>query len=539
MDRGRTRLGGMDWLRVRMTEMRAGRLWPAAQGVRTLWFVAAAVLALMLIGGIVLAVVAARTAPMVRARLLTLLQAQLGPQVQLGQVHTHFRGVLLVDVDGMEAASVQRGMAGDSAHPMLHVDHVEAEMGLIAALNTLFAGHDEVPGTLPTSGRMVAQLSRVVLDGVHLRFGNGTPGRAALQFDLPRVELTGLDRLGSSKTFDYRATVYAGAPIGLVETQGELGPWNGGDPRNVPLRGSFAFDRRSVSAVHGLHGLLSMRAKYTGTLSTMAVEGTTDDPEFGLGVSAHTVDLKTSFRMAIDATRNTVTIGVLDAHFLQTHFLINGTVTKAANGGYQLDMALNVPAGRVEDALLLGASTEPPLLRGALVMTGHLQMPAGDAAVARKLQLSDGRFHLQGVQFGKGSVQRSADELSEKAGGHPQQANRQDAAASSAMVTGAVALQDGVMQLSAVHLQAPGTTLALNGHYLLGGGGFEMRGTLHTSATASEMSSGIKRVLIRPFNGLFAHGQAGMTLPIEVTGSGNEPHFRVTMPGGSTMQVLQ
>ncbi len=532
----------MDWLRVRLAELRAGQLWPRRTGLRWVWVGMAALAGLVLVAIVLGTVMASRFAPMARARLVTMFQAQLGTQVQVGEVHTHFDGGLRVDVDGMEAASVQRGVPGDAARPMLHVDHVQANMGLLAALTGVVGRQGDEGSDGASSGGMreaVTHLSRITLEGVHLRFDNGSAGRAPLQFDLPHVEMTGLDRLGSRGTFDYKATVDTGAPIGLVNTQGTMGPWNAGDPHATPLQGTFEFANRSVASVHGLRGLLSMHAKYAGTLSAIKTEGSTDDPAFGLEGGARTVALKTTFRMAMDATHDLVTMEALDAHFLRTHFQMTGTVTKAAGGAYQLDMALSVPEGRVEDALALGSSTEPPLLRGGLTMTGHLQMPAGTAPVAHKLQLQGGRFHLVGVQFGRASVQRSADELSEKAAGHPQDANVRKAEAANAQVAGAVALQNGVMHLTEVHLSAPGTMLALNGRYQLGGGNFEMRGMLHTVASASEMSSGVKSLLMRPFNGLFAHGHTGTTLPLEVTGSGNEPHFKVTLPGGAKMEALR
>ncbi len=469
-------------------------------------------------------------------RLIALLEAQLGSPVQVGVVQTHFDGGLRVDAEGIEAQSVLRGVPGDPARPMLRVQHLQAHVGVVGALLSGMFGSGSAAGTAaPGMQTMLAHLSGVTLDGASVRFENGDGGRAPLVFDLPRVELSGLSR----GTFRYRATVDAGQPVGPVETQGTAGPWNAGDPRQTPLNGSFAFEQRNVGSVHGLRGVLSMTANYSGTLSLLAVEGTTVDPAFGLDVSAHTVDLRTQFKLRIDAAHGVVHMDSVDARFLQTHFLLNGTVTKGvAPAGYVLDMALAVPEGRVEDALVLGAPTEPPLLRGGLTMTGRLQMPAGSAAVAHKLELTDGQFRLRDVQFGKARVQRSADALSEKAKGHPQQAKAGEGAVTFGQVTGRVALQNGAMQMSGVRLEAPGMELLVGGQYLLGGGGFALRGTLHTDASASDMQTGMKHVLLKPFNGLFSHGHGGTTLPLQVTGAGNEPHFKVTMPGGATMDVL-
>ncbi len=529
----------MDWVRVRWAEMRAGALLPQAGWA---WWMAGAVAVLLLVGAGVFAVAARRLGPSVQRHIVAALEQQLGSPVRVGAVTTRFDGGLRVDVDGVEAQSVVRGLPGTAADPMLRVAHVRVHLPLGNALRVWMAADS------PSRMAAALHLSHATLEDAHVRFATGDPARAPLQFDLPRVEMAGLDRLfaarragqGERPTFDYDALVNTGDAVGVMRTQGTMGPWNAADPRGTPLAGTVEFDRHPVRNVPGLRGMLSLRARYSGTLSLLEIEGETDDPEFALDVSAHPMHLHTTFRMTTDTAHGVVQLRTMDARYLQTHFVLSGMVTKSpATAGYVLDMALTVPEGRVEDALALAAPTEPPLLRGMLRLQGRLQLPAGTGAVSKRLRLRDGRFTLERAQFGRPSVQAEADSLSEKASGRPEEAHAGEAAASAAGVTGAVALEAGMLQFREVRLVAPGVSLALAGSYALGGRGFNMRGVLHTEATASDMQTGVMKMLTRPFNGLFKHGRQGTTLPLEVTGTGNTPHFELLLPGGKKMEALR
>ena len=503
-------------------------------------------LAIGLLLCIVATVLAHRIAPMVRSRLTLVLSRQLQSPVAIGTVQTHFNGDFTVDVDGLSAQSILRGIPGDPSHPMLRIAHVSLRMGLLQALlGHTDIGHAAARGILvdlpPQSTTPPAanppdsiHLGSLTLDDVHVTFNTADPTRAPLRFDIPHATLTGLDRPGP---FSFDATVDNGAPIGLVETRGTMGPWNTADPRATPLQGTFSFANRSVGSVPGLRGNLSMQADYHGTLALLQTTGTTHDPAFGLDISAHTFDLHTTFNMQIDAVQGIVHLASIDAHFAQTHFLVDGTVTRGLSpAGYRLDLALTVPQARIEDALALGVKTQPSLLRGALTMQGHLLMPAGPTSVSRKLVLRNGRFHLAATQFGNPAVQRDVDAMDERARGRPDDASA-SASATSAAAEGDVSLRNATLRLTTVRVACPATQLALAGTYALANGTFAMSGTLHTAAKASQMQSGVKGLLTRPFNGMFSHGRPGATLPVYIAGSGNTPTFHIGIPGGKQMKV--
>ncbi len=503
----------------------------------------AAVMLLLAVG--VATVVAGRLAPAVRSRLIAVLQEQLQSPVRVGAVQTRYRGGLRVSIDGLEARTVLRGVPGDPMHPMLRVNHVELRMSLLQALLGRVSIADatargiqvELPptGTGPaTSGHTpttAVHLARLTLEDAHVTFATGDPTRAGLRFDIPHAELSGLDR---GIPFLFQAVVDTGAPIGSFATSGTMGPWNLPDPRATPLEGTFSFTSRSITSVRGLLGTPSMRAHYHGTLGNLETSGKTEDPAFALDVSANPVALRTTFDMQIDAVHGLVHLSALDAHFLHTHVQMNGTVTKNPQlEGYVLDLALQVPDGRIEDGFTLAARTRPALLRGGLTMQGDLKMPAGPASISQKLLLRNGSFHLQTARFGNAAVQRQVDSMSERAKGQPENATAELAAPSSATASGAVTLAAGTLHLSGVRLTAPGAQLALAGTYALGGAAFSLAGTMHTDAKASHLNTGLKSLLTRPFDALFAHGQPGATFPLRITGEGNTPRFRITLPGGA------
>jgi hypothetical protein len=54
---------------------------------------------------------------------------------------------------------------------------------------------------------------------------------------------------------------------------------------------------------------------------------------------------------------------------------------------------------------------------------------------------------------------------------------------------------------------------------------FEFDGHVRTDAKASEMVTGWKSALLKPFDGIFAKNGAGLELPISVNGSGGNYTF--------------
>jgi len=75
----------------------------------------------------------------------------------------------------------------------------------------------------------------------------------------------------------------------------------------------------------------------------------------------------------------------------------------------------------------------------------------------------------------------------------------------------------------------PGAQVNLAGDYSLNGEKFEFAGTVRTDATASEMLTGWKSVLAKPFDGLLRKDGAGLEVPVKVSGTRSAPKFGVDL----------
>ncbi len=480
-----------------------------------------------------------------RDRLVETLQQRFASPVTLGTLEVHYRGELQVEGGGLRVQSVLHGVAGEAGRPMLRVRSFRFSVGLLSLLTgnpSLHGVHVQgVDLELPPvasqgSGADPKQsvlLSSATFDDAHVTFQTSDPARAPFVFDFPHGELSSIQR---GKPLHFDLVVENGPPVGQVRSSGTIGPWNFDDPRQTHVAGSFKFQGRDLSSVHGLLGKLSLDGTYNGTVARMHTQGIADHAGFGLDVSSRTFDLRSKFDMLLDAATGVVQMQAIDAHFANTHFICSGAVTKnRAPEGYNLDLHLDVPAGHVEDALALGARTKPPILRGAFAMQAALKMLAGPEPVSHKLQLSAGTFHVTGATFSNAKVQQTVNDMSERARGNPQDATKALASAASSDVSGEVSLQHAVMRFQRVRLVLPGAQAVVGGTYSLDGTNFALDGSVHTEAQASNMTTGVKRVLAKPFNGLFSHGHKGATLPLTIRGVGDEPHFGVKLPGGAAI----
>ena len=504
---------------------------------------AAAVLLLILLIAGVLA--ARRVSSIVRARLLQTFQERFHSPASIDDIQVHYTGEVEVEGRGLRVQSVLTGVPGDPAHPMLQVQKFQFHMSVFAALSHSPRIHHvrirgvqlELPFEAaqgvhgPEPDREV-DLGYAEVDDAHIRFAASAPDRAPLLFDLPHLVFRGVSR---SKPISFHAVVDNGAPIGITETDGTIGPWNFDDPRLTPLQGSFTFRDKDVSGVRGLRGRLTLDGRYRGTVGSMHAEGTTDDPGFALDVSSHPVDLRTRFAMTLQSAQSTVLLERVEGSFGKTVFVCRGLAVKdRAAQSFRLDVQLDAQKARVEDALALGTRTVPPVMRGALSLTGRLQMRAGPESVTHKLLLSNASFTVGGASFNNAGMQQTFDELAERAQGDPKDATANRAAHVTAAVHGTVSLREAVLRFPEVQVIAPGSQAALRGSYSLDGTQFLFDGTVHTEARLSDMTKGVKRVLLKPFDRMFEHGDAdlgGSTLPLHIHGVGDVPHLDTRIAG--------
>jgi hypothetical protein len=347
------------------------------------------------------------------------------------------------------------------------------------------------------------------------------PGKKPLEFAISRLVLTDV---GALKPFNYEAVLVNPRPVGNVRSTGHFGPWQDDNPRDTPLDGSYEFTHADLSSIHGISGILASTGRFAGTLGEIAVEGVTDTPDFRLDVSDHALALHTEFRAVVDGTTGDTRLDAVKARVGRSELTAMGAVIRSdgvtrsvSTPGHTTDLHVVMEKGRIEDMLVLGLKANPTLMRGALKLKAHLLIPPGPVSVSRKMRL-DGMFAIHGAEFNDAQMQQKVDALSMRAQGKPKLANARDAEVVASSISGRFSQADGVVQVSELNYQMPGAQVQMEGKVELVGSTFEFHGKVRTEATASQMTTGWKSLLLSPFDKLLKKNGAGLELPIKVTG---------------------
>jgi hypothetical protein len=197
--------------------------------------------------------------------------------------------------------------------------------------------------------------------------------------------------------------------------------------------------------------------------------------------------------------------------------------------GHTTDLHVVMERGRIEDMLVLGLKANPPLMRGALTLKTHILIPPGPVSVSRKMRL-EGTFAIHGAEFNDAQMQQKVDALSMRAQGKPKLANARDAEVVASSLSGRFSHADGVVEVSELHFEMPGAQAQMEGKIELAGSTFEFHGKVRTEATASQMTTGWKSLLLSPFDGLLKKNGAGVELPVKVTGTRSTYDLRLDFP---------
>jgi hypothetical protein len=353
------------------------------------------------------------------------------------------------------------------------------------------------------------------------------PDKKPLEFAISRLVLTDV---GLKQPFNYEAVLVNPKPVGTVRSTGHFGPWQGDNPRDTPLDGNYEFTHADLSSIHGIGGILSSMGRFGGTLGNIAVEGVTDTPDFRLDVSDHALALHTEFRAVVDGTTGDTRLNSVKAKVGRSELTAAGAVIRSEGmPGHTTDLHVVMEKGRIEDILVLGLKAHPTLMRGTLALKTHILIPPGPVSVSRKMRL-DGTFAIRGAEFNDAQMQQKVDAMSMSAQGKPKLANAQDAEVVASSMSGRFSQADAVVQVSELNYQMPGAQVQMEGKVELVGSTFEFHGKVRTQATASQMTTGWKSLLLSPFDGVLKKNGAGLELPIKVTGTRSTYDLRLDFP---------
>jgi hypothetical protein len=393
------------------------------------------------------------------------------------------------------------------------------------------------PGAMPDNPKRIGQpalgisVGKIVVTDSQLVLETSVPGKLPLIFNIANLTLTDV---GAKQPFSYDATLSNPKPVADIRSTGHFGPWQKDNPRDTPLDGNYWFLNADLSSIKGLGGMLSSSGHFSGTLGDVAVQGSTDTPDFRLDISNHPVPLHTDFRAEVNGMTGDTTLQQVDVRVLHSLLHASGSVFRVgtpATGVTGHDTELTVDMGprdhgRIEDMLLLGVKTSPPVLRGAIVTHQRLSVPPGRVSVSQKLRL-EGSFTITDATFSNPGFQQTIAKLSMRAQGLPQQANAQQAEPVTSTLSGQFSQADAVVDISKLQMTMPGATGELTGRYSLDGQKFDFRGLIRTQATASQMTTGWVSKLLRPLDPLLARNGAGLELPVTISGTKSSPRFGI------------
>jgi len=147
--------------------------------------------------------------------------------------------------------------------------------------------------------------------------------------------------------------------------------------------------------------------------------------------------------------------------------------------------------------------------------------------MAAKLQLA-GDVTERGITFMNPKVQDQIDALSMRAQGRPRDAkqagsDRQPEVASTLRANFSFANETATLR--SVQFTIPGAQVLLDGFFAVPGERFDFKGHVRTDATASQMTTGWKAMLLKPVDPFLKKNGAGLELPIEISGTKDDVHF--------------
>ncbi|MGH9383526.1 MAG: AsmA-like C-terminal region-containing protein [Vicinamibacterales bacterium] len=339
-------------------------------------------------------------------------------------------------------------------------------------------------------------------------------------FDLTMSDLA-FDRQAA-----FKATLTNPIPFGTIETQGTFGPWAATEPRETPLSGAFTFSA-DLSTIKGIAGSLASTGRYTGTIERVVTSGDTQTPDFRIPtLNAVAMPLSTSYDALVDGANGDVELTRVDVRLGASKLQATGNIvgTKGVKGKRVL-LRLKSQDARMEDVLSLTVRRQPPAMTGQVQLDASFDLPQGDRDVVEKIRL-DGRVSVKTARFTVDRIQDKVDELSRRGRGRPTDQSISDVASD---FSTAFRVEGGMVTLTGLTYNVSGASVALAGTYALESGALDFNGDARLVASASATQTGVKRVLLMPFDFLFRKDGAGTLVGINVTGTVDHPRVGVDL----------
>lgn len=365
-------------------------------------------------------------------------------------------------------------------------------------------------------------LDHLVANASTVNIISSKPGKLPTVLEIKKLQM---QSAGVGPPMRFKATVINPHPVGLIESSGDFGPWNAADPSLTSLKGKYTFQHADLSTIKGLKGILSSKGTYDGVLSHINVHGVTDTPDFGLTMSGTPVHLRTKFEAVVDGVNGDTSLQPVVAQLLSSTIVARGSVVKRNGNQHGRNVLLDVTAqpATLQDILRLVEKSAKPSMTGNLRIQAKLDVPPGEEDVARRLKL-DGDFNIDSAQFTNPDTESKIRNISRIGLG-----KHGDETVPSAPVnmSGHILLANGIAKFSRLEFSVPGAAIKLQGSYGLDNESLDFEGTATMQATVSEMTTGVKSVLLRALDPLLSKDGHGTVVPIQITGTRADPSFHI------------
>jgi hypothetical protein len=360
-------------------------------------------------------------------------------------------------------------------------------------------------------------LDEVVADSSELITTPSDPSKDPLVFHIHSLVLRSV---GVGSPMKFRAQVENAKPPGLVVSEGQFGPWNAEQPGDTALSGRYTFRNADLDVFKGTAGTLSSDGQYRGELDRLEVHGTADVPNFSLDTAGRPMHLATVFDATVDGTNGDTVLHPVRARLGGASFEVSGAIARGALEKHKtIELDARCCGAPLDDFLLLTVKGPKPMT-GRISFSTKVRIPPGEVSVADRIQL-DGTFALSGVRFTSADVQGKIAGLSHRAQGDPE--NHDPNVATE--FRGAFHLRDGQLGLPKLTFDLPGADITMTGAYGLRSGALDFDGTARLDATVSQMTTGVKSVLLKAVDPLLRRDGAGAVVPIHIGGTRGQPSF--------------
>ena len=372
------------------------------------------------------------------------------------------------------------------------------------------------------SGQAKLYVEHFFCNHAGLVINTSTPGKLPLVFDIQNLVM---DDTGPGQPLRFHADLVNPKPVGMIHSSGRFGPFREDSPRDTAVQGSYSFRDADLSTIQGIGGMLSSFGSYSGTLDHIVVDGSTSTPNFEVTRSGHAVPLATEFHAIVDGTTGDTYLDPVRAKLRQTTLVARGSVVKEAQpAGHRVKLQVTIDAGHIDDLLILGVRTDPPVMTGNVTLNATFDLPPGEHDLSDRLFL-DGGFDIVGGHFSNDKIQDKVGALSLRSQGKPKMAKSDLSEGVLSQVGGKFRLRDGMLTFSQLRFSVPGTRVEMTGRYSLDGNEFDFHGKARMQAKLSHMMTGWKSLLLKAADPFFQKHGAGTELPVKITGTKSEPKF--------------